>query len=297
MTCPYASAAGGGSRQAARARQRMLSACAAAGLSMALSTVLAAGQARAADWIDDTLRGSYTTSAPVRWDGIHFGATMGLSTMNADYGSSTSSQVAYTLRNTTLESEQHPSTWTTLPTNITNGRQFGAFLGYNMQWQELVVGFDLAYNKPSTLESSTSDTISRVVGLSDGSQDGVTISARGSIKLIDYATARLRAGYAFGQFLPYAAVGVAVGRFNYSLSTDVTVVQGVGGAAQTFIFPTVTQTRSGIFSAGPLVALGMDVAIVPNVFLRAEWEFAAFAPISGIRATVNTGRVGVGMRF
>ena len=294
MTCPYVSAAGGGSRQAARARRRMLSACAAA----VLSTALAAGQARAADWIDDTLRGSYTTSAPVRWDGIHFGATMGLSTMNADYGSSTSSQVAYTLRNTTLENEQHPSTWTTLPSNITNGRQFGAFLGYNMQWQELVVGFDLAYNKPSTLESSTSDTISRVVTLSDGTTDGVTIGARGSIKLIDYATARLRAGYAFGQFLPYAVVGVAVGRFNYSLSTDVTVAQTPsGGATTTFVFPTVTQTRSGIFSAGPLVGLGMDVAIVPNVFLRAEWEFAAFAPISGIRATVNTGRVGVGMRF
>lgn len=291
MTCPYASAAGGGSRQATHARRRML--CAAA----VVSTALAAGQARAADWIDDTLRGSYTTSAPVRWDGIHFGATMGLSTMNADYGSSTSSQVAYTLRNTTLENEQHPSSWTTLPSNITNGRQFGAFLGYNMQWQELVVGFDLAYNKPSTLESSTSDTISRQVTLSDGTVDGVTIGARGSIKLIDYATARFRAGYAFGQFLPYAAVGVAVGRFNYSLSTDVTVVQGVGVAPQTFVFPTVTQTRSGIFSAGPLVGLGMDVAIVPNVFLRAEWEFAAFAPISGIRATVNTGRVGVGMRF
>jgi outer membrane immunogenic protein len=293
MTSSYASVAGGGSRPAARARRLMLSACAAA----VLSTALAAGQARAADWLDDTLRGSYTSTAPVRWDGIHFGATMGLSSMNADYGSSTSSQVAYTLRNTTLENEQHPSTWTALPSNITNGRQFGAFIGYNMQWQELVLGFDLAYNKPSTLESSTSDTISRQVALSDGSSDGVTISARGNIKLIDYATARLRAGYAFGQFLPYAVVGVAVGRFNYSLSTDVTVDQTSGGATQRFVFPTVTQSRNGLFSAGPLVGLGMDVAILPNMFLRAEWDFAAFAPVSGIRATVNTGRVGVGLRF
>jgi outer membrane immunogenic protein len=259
--------------------------------------VVSAEQASAADWIDDTLRGSYS-AAPLRWDGINFGATMGLSSLNADYGSSTSSQVAYTLRNTTLENEQHPSTWTALPSNITNGRQFGIFLGYSVQWQELVLGFDAAYNRPSTLESATSDTITRTVTLSDNTVDGVTIGARGAIKLIDYATARVRAGYAFGQFLPYATIGVAVGRFNYSLSTDVTVVQGVGTpGVQTFVFPTVTQSRSGIFSAGPAVGLGMDVAVLPNVFLRAEWEYAAFAPLSGIRATLNTGRVGVGVRF
>jgi outer membrane immunogenic protein len=258
--------------------------------------VASAEQAAAGDWIDDTLRGSYS-SAPVRWDGINFGATMGLSSLNADYGSSTSSQIAYSLRNTSLEDQQHPSTWAALPSNITNGRQFGIFLGYSVQWQELVLGFDAAYNKASTLDSSATDTIQRVVALADGTQNDVTIGAHGNIKLIDYATARIRAGYAFGQFMPYAAVGVAVGRFNYSLSTDLTVVQGVGAGAQTFVFPTVTQSRSGIFSAGPLVGLGLDVAILPNVFLRAEWEYAAFAPISGIRAGLNTGRIGAGVRF
>ncbi len=293
MTCPSVSAAGHGSCPLARLRRRMLSACAAAVLVTAL-----AGQARAADWLDDTLRGSYTTSAPVRWDGIHFGATIGLGSMNTDYGASTSSQVAYTLRNTTLETEQSPSSWTALPQNTTNSKQFGAFIGYNMQWQELVIGFDAAYIKPTSFESSATDTITRQVTLSDGTSDGVTIAARGSLKLIDYMTMRARAGYAFGQFLPYAVIGVAVGRFNYSLSTDVTVVQTPsGGAPTTFVFPTVTQSRSGIFSAGPVFGLGMDVAILPNMFLRAEWEFAAFAPVSGIRAGVNTGRVGVGMRF
>jgi opacity protein-like surface antigen len=257
-----------------------------------------AAPATAADWPDDTLRGSYSSNAPVRWDGLNFGGTMGLSSMNADYGSSTTSQVAYTLRNTTLENEQHPSTWTALPSNVTNGRQFGGFIGYSVQWQELVLGFDVAYNKMSSLESSTSDTISRQVTLSDNTADGVTVTGRGSIKLIDYATARIRAGYAFGQFLPYASIGVAVGRFNYSLSTDVTVVEGVGTpGAQTFVFPTVTQSRSGIVSAGPAFGLGLDVAVLPNVFLRAEWEYAAFAPVSGIRAGLNTGRVGVGVRF
>src|SRR3978361_36522 len=76
---------------------------------LAAAMLLAApvGQAAAADWLDDTLRGSSGSSSnvPMRWDGLNFGATMGMSTLNADYGSSTSSQVAYTLRNTTLENE------------------------------------------------------------------------------------------------------------------------------------------------------------------------------------------------
>ena len=41
------------------------------------------------------------------------------------------------------------------------------------------------------------------------------------MKLVDYATLRGRAGYAFGNFLPYAVIGAAAGRFNYA--TTVTV--------------------------------------------------------------------------
>ena len=292
MTCPYASAAATRSR-ASRRRDRIASVCAAAAI-----LTMAAGQAMAADWLDDTLRGSYSSSGPVRWDGVHFGATMGLSSMNTDFGNSTNSQVGYTLRNTTLENEQHPENWTALPANTTNGRQFGGFIGYNMQWQELVLGFDLAYIKPSTLESSAADSITRVVMLSDNSSDSVTINANARLKLVDYATLRARAGYAYGQFLPYAVLGVAVGRFNYSTSTSVIVDQTpAGGATTRFTFPTTTEGRDNAFSAGPLFGLGMDVAVTPNVFLRAEWEYAAFAPVGGIRAGVNTGRVGVGMRF
>lgn len=300
MTCPCASAAGGGSRQAVRARRRMLSACAAAVVSTALSTVLAAGQARAADWIDDTLRGSYTTSEPVRWDGIHFGATMGLSNMGTDFGNSSSQLIAYSLRNTTVQNEFSPSTWTTLPSNTTNGRQYGAFIGYNMQWSELVLGFDIGYIKPSTLEASASDSISRQVTTSSNVNEAVTISAQSSLKLIDYATVRARAGYAYGQFLPYAMLGAAVGRFNYVTTATVHDV-GTPLPGSTVMAFDVTDTQSssknGAITAGFVVGLGMDVAITPNVFLRGEWEYVGFAPVSGIRTGINTGRVGVGMRF
>jgi outer membrane immunogenic protein len=299
MICPYVSAvAGGGLRQAARARRRMLSACAAA----VLLTALAAEQVRAADWIDDTLRGSYTNNGPVRWDGIHFGANMGLSNMGTDFGNSSSSLIAYSLRNTTVQNEFQPSGWTTLPSNTTNGRQYGIFLGYNMQWSELVLGFDVGYNKPSTLEASASDTIRRQVTTSDTFVNSVDITAQSSLKLIDYATMRVRAGYAYGQFLPYAVLGAAVGRFNYATTATTTV----SGNSTTIPPPNnvygphtdvQTKAKDGAIVGGFVVGLGMDVAILPNMFLRGEWEFVGFAPVSGIRTGINTGRVGVGMRF
>jgi opacity protein-like surface antigen len=269
------------------------------------AAMLLAGMAMpagAADWLDDTLRGTVTSSGPMRWDGVNFGATMGLSNMTTDFGNSSSSLIAYSLRNTTLQSEYSPSSWTTLPSNTTNGRQYGIFLGYNVQWSELVLGFDAAYNRPSSLEASARDSIGRQVTTSDTFVNQVTIVSQSQVKLIDYATARVRAGYAWGQFLPYAAVGVAVGRFNYSTTATTTV----GGNSPTIPAPNnvygpntdvQSSSKNGAFTAGPLVALGLDVAITPSIFARAEWEFAAFAPIGGIRVGLNTGRVGVGVRF
>lgn len=191
------------------------------------SLVMAASadRALAADW---PLRGSLEPSY-VRWDGWQFGVEAGYSNL------------------------------TTLASNTTNGPVFGAFLGYNIQWDQLVVGFDVAYKYPSVLDSSTGTA---------------------QFKLVDYAPLRARAGYAFGQFLPYAVLGVAVGRFNYA-----DLVSG------TFI------GKDNAFNAGFVAGLGVDWAVTPGVFLRAEWEFVAFATLNGTTSQINTGQVGIGVRF
>jgi outer membrane immunogenic protein len=218
-----------------------------------------------------------------------------VSNMNSDFGDSTSSLVSFILRNSTLENEASPSTWTTLPSNTTNSMQYGAFIGYNVQWDQLVVGGDIAYNRMSSMESSASDTITRLVTTSDSVNHTVTITGQSSIKLIDYATFRARAGYAFGQFLPYAVIGGAVGRFNYATSATVTDIQT--NPAGTFGPITSTDGKNNVVVGGVVAGLGMDVALMPNVFLRGEWEYVAFAPVNGIRTNTNTGRVGLGVRF
>jgi|ERR1700688_564158 len=245
------------------------------------------------------LRGSL--GSPVRWDGVFFGAQLGLTNMNTDFGNSTSQLVAFSLRNTTLENEAQPSSWTTLPSNTTNGRQYGAFIGYNYQSEQLVLGFDVAYTRMSSLETSASDTISRQVSTSDGFLNQVNIVGQSSLKLIDYATLRARAGYAFGQFLPYVVLGAAVGRVNYA-TTATTTVSGTNSSTTppTTYGPNVdtqSNSKNNALIGGGVVGLGVDVALLPNVFLRGEWEFVAFAPVGGIRANINSGKVGIGVRF
>jgi opacity protein-like surface antigen len=254
--------------------------------------------ARAAD-LDDLswLRGTVGDGPVMSWRGVNLGASVGVSNLNADFGQATQSLVAYSLRNTDVESEFAPETWTALPKTTTNSMQYGAFLGYNMQWDSLVLGLDIGYNHLNSMETSASDSLTRQVTTSDTAVHVVSINSAASLKLIDYATFRARAGYAIGQFLPYAIIGGAVGRFNYTVSETTTDDWTLNGVTTHFAPPTDTDSKNNAFAAGFVTGLGVDVALLPNVFLRAEWEYTIFAPVSGIRAQLNTGRVGLGMRF
>lgn len=270
----------------------------AAGAAVAVLIAAASGPARAADLDASWLRGSFApvVERPVRWDGVLLGGTIGRSNMSADFGNATSSEIAYILRNSTLEDEANPSTWTTLPKTVTNSSQYGGFLGYNWQWDELVLGVDVAYNHPSSFSTSTSDSIDRIVTTSDGVIHDVLVQSDASLRLKDYATLRGRAGYAFGQFLPYGMLGVAVGRFNYSTSATVTDQQS-GAVTGTFGPVTQTDSQDDVIDAGFVAGAGIDVAVLPNVFVRAEWEYIFWGSVNGIKTSLNTGRVGIGFRF
>src|SRR3954469_15490344 len=68
--------------------------------------------------------GTFTpAAAPIRWDGYVGGAQVGTSNYNADFANAAGSLVAYTLRNTTVQTEFAPSGWTTLSKTTTNSMQ------------------------------------------------------------------------------------------------------------------------------------------------------------------------------
>jgi opacity protein-like surface antigen len=187
-----------------------------------------------------------------------------------------------------------------VPNGRGTGNQFGGFAGYNWQLDELVLGFEGAYHRTATpITAGGVDTLSRRFTTSDGYDNSVRLRTSGRFQLRDYATMRGRVGYAFGQFMPYAGAGFSVGRVGYSTSATVRVTAPAQGGNPPIDFGPVTKTdgKENAIAYGANLALGVDITLLPNMFLRGEWEYIAFAPIEGTRANVNTFRAGLGLKF
>src|SRR5260370_14027771 len=106
-----------------------------------LAFIGAAQQASAADLGESILRGSSTiinSNSGITWDGAYVGAHFGGVASGTDFSNATKSLVAFLLRNTTIENENHVSDWTTLSKGDTTGMSYGGFAGYNMQWDQAV---------------------------------------------------------------------------------------------------------------------------------------------------------------
>jgi outer membrane immunogenic protein len=82
---------------------------------------------------------------------------------------------------------------------------FGGFLGYNTQWQDLILGVEANYTHTSlSVMTSNSQIISHSFTPAAGNVTNFSIGpSKGHLHLTDYAEARGRAGYIVGNLLPY----------------------------------------------------------------------------------------------
>jgi outer membrane immunogenic protein len=287
-----------------------------------LAAVLLSPAAYAADYSpppDFTLRGSETPtlSEPTypNWSGFYFGAQAGRSFATADFGNSTSALISYILRDTELQNSV--SSWTTLPQSSTGGQSYGGFAGYNIQWGDVITGLELNYNHLG-LSSGAQDTEGPLIipgaTQSNGStvQYAVTVQSRASVSITDIMTARARVGWMYDRLLPYAFGGLAIGRADvtrYASVTGtktVTPLDPVTGQPNPALATTgdlilpgnpQSQTSNGRFAYGVTFGLGMEVGLLPNLFLRGEWEYVAFNNIDNVKLQANTARVGLGLKF
>jgi opacity protein-like surface antigen len=58
-----------------------------------------------------------------------------------------------------------------------------------------------------------------------------------------------------------------------------------------------SESRKRALIYGWEAGAGLDVMILPGVFLRGELEYIRFASVSGIVAAIATARLGAGMKF
>jgi opacity protein-like surface antigen len=136
-----------------------------------------------------------------------------------------------------------------------------------------------------------------------------TVGASASARLTDFGTLRARAGIAFDNFLPYAYVGAALGRVDIMRSASVSYTRhdipdvvapptGPLTPIPDFTYgPQAQQEIKSTLAYGYAIGLGIDIALMQNVFVRAEAEYLQFAPVEAIKIHVNSGRIAVGVKF
>ena len=280
---------------------------------------LSLSQAAAADL--PVLRGPIVGEvAPIyRWAGAYGGGQIGFSTANIDFTDGVRALVADEVRLLTIEQDQQISQWPVLPKKNPVGGSFGAFVGYNGQWEDAIVGLEINYNRTS-LSASSGSSIERTFFDSKGLPAGhnyfydVLVTGAASAHITDWGTFRVRGGWAAGPFLPYGFVAFAVGRSDISRSGSVAGTatdqpnpppSPPPPAACTANCPLSTlaisenrsDSRNGVFMYGAAAGLGVDIALLPNLFLRGEWEFAQFAPVEHMHIHINTVRTALGLKF
>ena len=183
--------------------------------------------ASAADYDLPILRGSSQPPAPVvtvgpatftRWSGFYFGGDVSLGSATSDFSTATRPLVQFSLQHTTVEDQVHPSDFQVLGRGSAVAAGGGAFLGYNTQWQDLVLGVEATYTHTNLNTTASSTSVGRIF---PSLSTSTTVSGSGNLDLTDFGTARARAGYVVGNLLPYGFIGMAVGRASYSVTSRV----------------------------------------------------------------------------
>ena len=289
---------------------------------LALLAMLFSSSAYGADYStprplpDYSLRGS---DAPVshaptfpRWDGFYFGGQFGKTFGSADFSNGTSSQISYILANTELQ--DLVSDWTTIPKGTNAPQSYGGFIGYNVQWGEVITSIEANYNHLS-FKATGADSVGPILVPGANQPDGstvlyaVTVASSASVSITDILTTRARFGWAYDRFLPYGFVGAAIGRADITRSASVTGTKSVQAPADSFgVFPppvvgVLILPRNPQFESKSLIAfgftagLGFEVGLTQNLFLRGEWEFVQFPNVSDFRVSMNSVRAGIGLKF
>ena len=253
------------------------------------------------------LTGPQATNVPVvnGWAGIYIGGQVSYSGAGGNFANTTQGPVGYSLRETTLEAEVGPSNWPVLGQANHSAAGYGGFVGYNTQFERLVLGVEANYDQANLSLIAPNSPISRQTSAGGNIYD-VTVSGSGSVTDLNFGTLRARAGWALGNFLPYAFTGLAIGHANVNIAATVSGIENPqnqpctpGGpmpACAPFSF-TGTAGKTGEWMYGFTFGGGLDVALTRNVFLRAEYEYVQFAPIANLILDVNTVRGGLAVKF
>ena len=261
----------------------------------------AASGAQAADMPDlPVLRGALTEGqTTVNWQGFYVGGQWGYGSSDEDFRRVPSTAPLLQAALTDVEREMGPfGSPTDFGKLSRRSSGWGAFAGYNSQWDDVVLGLEASYLHGGFGGASTVTETRASPLLSDGYYHQVTTTQQAAISIKDMATFRARAGYAYGCFVPYLFGGFALGNADISRSAsvlDITTPGPLNPPAQPATFRTAAVAQHDHLIYGYSAGLGVDMMLYHGLFARAEWEYVRFT--TSVDTTINTVRLGLGYKF
>lgn len=261
----------------------------------------------------------------IDWNGVYVGGFAGYSSASLSFKNVFQPLVAKELKDTTAEAEFNASTLLAPVSTRVDGASYGAFVGYNYQFDDTVIGIEADYTRFDVM-GSTSDAIARYKTTTGGYLETVALTGTSSTTVQDYGTIRARAGYAFGSLLPFITGGLAIGRavvtdqvgvqnYGYDQTTYQSNLQLTTGSpayvnrygyaafdqrnpgAGTPAAPTVIRQSKIKTVGGVTLGAGVEFALTQNIILRGEYQYVLFNDFDGHKVNMNTVRAGAALKF
>jgi len=253
------------------------------GLLLAAMMLGAVTSARAADL--PFLRGGFTDgySRPyVNWQGIYAGAQGSWGSVNSNLPGNINSDMQASFNQNAPPGISY--TWG--PTGVAhkvNGG-FGAFAGYNSQWDDVVIGIEGNYIHDDFHANVFGNGLA--IGPAPGNAVVGSTYTSATLNLTDFGSLRVRAGYVVNCLLPYIFVGAGFGNQTLDRFT---------AANPAPVGPAWTTDSSSKLIYGYTAGGGVDLMLTGGLFGRFEYEYKRVT--SNIDSTINSARLGLGYKF
>ena len=257
------------------------------------------------------LRGSETFvpafPAYPRWEGFYFGGQLSYGNFNADFSAASQPLFAVPLRALVFENEVHPENIPLLGAAERGAGGVGGFVGYNWQYEQAIIGLEFNYIHSDFNAGAPDFPIARQTGkLTNGLVYQFTLDGSAMLRLTDIGELRARFGYSAGAFMPYVTMGLASGRADVAAMVSCVCIQFTAIKNTSQIDPTKPPVdfsftnstgKSSAYIWGYSGGAGLEWALTPNIFARADYEYIQWSSISAIRSHLNIAHLGLGLRF
>ncbi|PSC05731.1 hypothetical protein SLNSH_07055 [Alsobacter soli] len=272
---------------------------------VALAALVAAAVptlARAADYLPLPPVSHIPGPAPeFNWEGLYGGIHVGYD--SGDFSASNLGRELSIIAYKDYEIAPQATSLVHLGSSSRQTMSLGGFVGQNWSFDDAVFGVEAEYVRPkSKLVGSSYYDYNYLIGLSALDRWAVAATATGGAGATDYGILKIRGGYAMGRFLPFAGIGLAVGRLESVGYLNGVIRQDTRNQATDpwtigAPIPISAAIKKSGYAPGLALSAGVDYAPVDNVFLRAQYQYVGFADFKGQRVQLNTVSLGAGVKY